>query len=249
MPLSTVQKGAAGQFAFLVTALVTGRGQVEVYTPAIDNEGRDAEIRRHLKRVLAIGIQIKVAFFTTMETRTAKYLTLRFSLLEGRVQNDPRLWYFFAYFDERELRFQGPVFLIPAHVFHKMGRTGKQGRRIVFTILANLAPGSHDRWSPYRVAPKDLGKRLLEIIDEAPLTISSRVSKLPPGSVLLGRAQRPTTSSLRSRAPQDGRKYELIRNAVLERASLSAWYQGHLRLFSPFLLGTKASDPHVLGYQ
>jgi hypothetical protein len=94
-----------GQFAFLVTTLVTGKGQVEVYTPAIDNEGRDAEIRRHLKRALAIGIQIKVAFYTTMNTKTAKYFTLRFSLLEDRVQNDPRLWYFFAYFDVSELRF------------------------------------------------------------------------------------------------------------------------------------------------
>jgi hypothetical protein len=249
MPLSTVQKGAVGQFAFLVTTLVTGKGQVEVYTPAIDNEGRDAEIRRHLKRAPAIGIQIKVSFYTTMDTRTAKYFTLRFSLLEDRVQNDPRLWYFFAYFDVRELRFHGPVFLIPAHVFHKMGRTGKQGRRIVFTLLANLAPDSHDRWSPYRVASKDLGKRLLEIIDEAPLTVSSHVSKLPSGSVLLGRAQRPMTSSLRSRAARYGRKYELIRDAVLERASLSAWYKGHLRIFSPFLLGTKAGDPHILGYQ
>src|SRR5205807_1510016 len=43
--------------------------------------------------------------------------------------------------------------------------------------------------------------------------------------------------------------YRLIRDAVLERDSLSAWYKGHLRLFSPFLLGTKASEPHVLGYQ
>jgi hypothetical protein len=46
-----------------------------------------------------------------------------------------------------------------------------------------------------------------------------------------------------------GRKYGLIWNAVLARASLSAWYEGHLRIFSPFVLGTKAGDPHVLGYQ
>jgi hypothetical protein len=44
--LSLVQKGAIGQFAFLATALVTGKGMVEVYTPAVDNEGRDAEIRK-----------------------------------------------------------------------------------------------------------------------------------------------------------------------------------------------------------
>jgi hypothetical protein len=249
MPLSTVQKGAVGQFAFLVTTLVTGNGQVEVYTPAIDNEGRDAEIRRHLKRALAVGIQIKVAFYTTMNSQTAKYFTLRFSLLENRVQNDPRLWYFFAYFDVRELRFHGPVFLIPAHVFHKMGRTGKQGRRIVFTLLASLAPDSHDRWSSYRVDPKDLGKRLLKIIDDAPLTVSAQASKLPSDAVLLGRIRRPGARLTKARIPRRGRKYELIRSAVLERASVSAWYKGHFRVFSPFLLGAKAGDPHVLGYQ
>jgi hypothetical protein len=249
MPLSTVQKGAVGQFAFLVTTLVTGKGLVEVYTPAIDNEGRDAEIRRHLKRALAIGIQIKVAFYTTMNTKTAKYFTLRFSLLEDRVQNDPRLWYFFAYFDVRELRFHGPAFLIPAQVFHKMGRTGKQGRRIVFTLLANLAPDSHDRWSPYRVDPKDLGKRLLKIIDDAPLTVGAQASKLPSDVVLIGRIKRPGARLTKARIPRRGRKYELIRSAVLERASVSAWYKGHFRVFSPFLLGTKAGDAHVLGYQ
>jgi hypothetical protein len=44
-------------------------------------------------------------------------------------------------------------------------------------------------------------------------------------------------------------KYALIRNAVLARDNVSAWYQGHLRLISPFVLGTKGGDPHVLGYQ
>src|SRR5207253_4303650 len=44
-------------------------------------------------------------------------------------------------------------------------------------------------------------------------------------------------------------EYGLIRNAVLERDSLSAWYQGLPRIFSPVLLGTKAGEPHVLGYQ
>ena len=34
MPLSSVQKGAIGQFAFLATAMITGNGQVEAYTPA-----------------------------------------------------------------------------------------------------------------------------------------------------------------------------------------------------------------------
>src|SRR5256885_16357475 len=64
MALSSVQKGAIGQYAFLAAALVTGNGLLEIYIPSADNEGRDAEIRKHLKRTPGIGIQIKVAFAT-----------------------------------------------------------------------------------------------------------------------------------------------------------------------------------------
>jgi hypothetical protein len=199
MPLSLTQKGAIGQFAFLVTALATGKGQVEIYSPSADNEGRDAEVRRHLKPAPAISIQIKVAFSRVISDGR-RYLWLRFALLENRIQNDPRLWYFFAFFDGGELRLHDPVFLIPSHVLHKMGRRGKQGKRIWSEVLASLEPASHDRWSPYRVARADLGKRLLEIIDKAPLTASSRSMKLPSDSVWLGRARRPIASSKRDRA-------------------------------------------------
>src|SRR5439155_20880962 len=98
MPLSSAQKGAIGQFTFLATALVTGNGQVEVYVPAADNEGRDAEIRRHLKPAPGVSIQVKVSFATTTEGGPDRYLSLRFSLPEKRIQNDPRRWYFLAYY-------------------------------------------------------------------------------------------------------------------------------------------------------
>ena len=103
------------------------------------------------------------------------------------------------------------------------------------------------RWAPYRVALSDLGKRLLEIVDEMGLTASGVLPRLPVDGVWLGRAAHRGMKSLR--AARHGRKYDLIRKAVIERNSLSAWYKGHLRVFSPFLLGTKAGDPHVLGYQ
>jgi hypothetical protein len=200
MPLSPVQKGAIGQFAFLATALATSKGQVEAYTPAIDNEGRDAEIRRHLKPAPAIGIQVKVTFSTPTKGHWANYLLYRFALAENRVQNDTRLWYLFGYYNARELRLHNPVYLIPSHVFHKLARRHLWKGRIRFVMSANMAPSSRDQWSPYRVAPIDIGKRLLEIIDEAPLTAASRSKKLPPGSIWLGRGKRRTTSAGRDRA-------------------------------------------------
>ncbi|MEA2634316.1 MAG: hypothetical protein QOH92_1083 [Chloroflexota bacterium] len=190
MPLSLTQKGAIGQFAFLATSLATGKGQVEIYSPAADNEGRDAEVRRHLKPAPAIGIQVKVTFSSLTKGGRAKYLDARFNTAANRVQTDPRLWYFFAYYDVRQLRLYDPAFLVPSNVFHKLGRMGRWRGKIAFQMLASLSPTSRDHWSPYRVAPSDLGRRLLEIIDEAPLNASSRALKLPSDSVVIGRARR-----------------------------------------------------------
>ena len=249
MPLSAIQKGAVGQFAFLATALVTGRGQVEVYTPAADNEGRDAEVRRHLRRAASIGIQIKVAFglhhVTGHHGRT--YLEHRFVTPEKRLRNDPRLWYFVAVYDLRQLRYLDPVFLIPSAVMHRLARCGRATRGIQFEVIANLLPTSRDKWSPYRVALSDLGKRLLEIIDEAPLKATADVPTLTVEGVWLSRIG--ARSARRVRSVRADRKYSLIRKAVLQRDSVSAWYNGHRRLFSPVLLGSKAGDQHVLGYQ
>ncbi len=249
MPLSNAQKGAIGQFIFLATALTTGNGQVEVYTPAADNEGRDAEVRRHLRRTPAVGIQIKVSFVTVAGGHglRQRYLVIRFDLRVDRVVSDPRLWYFFGHYDRHALGFGNPCYLMRSDVLYKLARRHKIGNRIWFTLEANLGPHSRDRYSQYRVAPLDLGGRLLEIIDDAPLTASYAVPELPIDAVLVSRPIAHGATRWRM-LPLD-RKYSLVREAVLERNSLSARYKGHLRLFSPFLLGTKAGDPHVLGYQ
>ena len=142
MPLSNVQKGAIGQFAFLAAALATGNGQVEVYTPAADNEGRDAEVRRHLKRAPAVGIQIKVAFMILRHDLRHKqyYLEIRFDLPEKRVQSDPRLWYFLAFYDRGQLQFLDPVFLVPSHIFHRLARRGKFNRGSCFGCRRTWGP-------------------------------------------------------------------------------------------------------------
>jgi hypothetical protein len=201
MPLSAIQKGAIGQFAFLAAALVTGRGQVEVYTPAADNEGRDAEVRRHLKRAASIGIQIKVGFgLHRSNARGGRtYLELRFEIPEKRLRNDPRLWYFIAVYDPVQLRLLDPVFLIPSAVMHRLARQGRTKRGILFKVIANLVPNSRDMWSPYRVALGDLGKRLLEIIDDAGLTAETRTLPLPEGAIVIGRARRRAARPKRNR--------------------------------------------------
>ena len=192
MPLSNVQKGAIGQFAFLAAALVTGKGEVEVYTPAADDEGRDAEVRRHLGRAPAIGIQVKVAFVTFTRGRRTRYLVIRFSLPVARVASDPRLWYFFAFYDQKQLGLANPCYLVPSDVLYRIGRQKQVKGKVWFEFETNLDGSSHDQWSSYRVAPSDLGSRLLEIIAAAPQTASLRATKLLPDSVLVAGVRRQT---------------------------------------------------------
>jgi hypothetical protein len=169
-------------------------------------------------------------------------------LPKSRVQSDPRLWYFFAVYDGKQLGFRKPAYVIPADVFHKIGRDGNPSHGVQwFAITANLDPKSRDKWSRYRVAPAELGTKLLDIVDHTALRATGVLPRLPADAVWLSRAMPPARSGVLMAS--SGRKYGLIWNAVLARASLSAWYEGHLRIFSPFVLGTKAGDPHVLGYQ
>jgi hypothetical protein len=191
MPLSNVQKGAIGQFAFLAAAMFTGRGQLEAYTPAADNEGRDVEVRRHLRSLAAIGVQIKVAFSLIGDNSPNQtYLGIRFRIPKYKVQHDSRLVFFFAVYDRKRLGFYDPVFLVPAAAFYKLGRRGVKDGQVWFEIMANLAPDSHDQWSPYRIALKDLGKRLLEMIDSQKLPAQKTARDLPQDAILVSRSNR-----------------------------------------------------------
>jgi len=196
VPLSKSQKGAIGQFAFLSTAIVTGRGEVEVYVPVADNEGRDGQVRRHLKPSPGISVQIKTVLTLSMlGAKSRHYLKLSFQLAANRIQADSRFWYFFGFYDPKELRLHDPSLLIPSDVFHKFGRARKSsGGKIWFTMEANLERTSRDRWTKYRVAPKDLGKRLLEIVDSSALTADVGAATAPAGAIWLGRKR---TSSRR----------------------------------------------------
>src|SRR6266571_4356828 len=88
-----------------------------------------------------------------------------------------------------------------------------------------------------------------EIVDKTGLMATSLLQRLPANAMLASRAMTRGARSLQAASAKPKSNYELIRSAVLERDCLSAWYQGKLRLFSPVVLGSKAGEPHVLGYQ
>lgn len=61
MPPSAVRKGDIGQFAWLATALATGKARSMCMPLLLIRRTATAEIRRHLKPAPGISIQVKVA--------------------------------------------------------------------------------------------------------------------------------------------------------------------------------------------
>jgi len=190
--LSNVQKGAIGQYAFLAVAMATGKGQLEAYVPAADNEGRDAEVRRHLSRLGGIGIQIKVAF-KTWRKPGRHYLEITIGVEQTRVQNDPRLWFLIGYYDVGCLGLHDPVCVVPASVLHMLVRRHIRSRQKTVTFHVSLDPDARDEFSLYRVPLKDLGKRLLEIVDAQKLAPAAHFKAFPADTILVGRRARQRT--------------------------------------------------------
>ena len=163
-PVSSVQQGIITQAELAKLIVVGSRGRVEVSIPVTDDDQRDIET--HIKGMLTPGIALQAKSSRSLIRRVGREtLQIHFTLSPKRIVDDPRFWYFFAYFDLRQLAFRDPVFLLPSAVFHKKARIRRIERgEVVFGFLANLGAPGRDKWVPYRLATKDVGKRVLEII-------------------------------------------------------------------------------------
>src|SRR5207245_9690736 len=63
------------------------------------------------------------------------------------------------------MRFHVPVFLVPSSVFHRKANPRKHRDVWYFHFHASLDPKVRDAWYRYRVKTKDVGKRLLSIVE------------------------------------------------------------------------------------
>ena len=64
------------------------------------------------------------------------------------------------------MRFADPTFLIPSEEFHRHANPSRIGDVWHFTLEASMEAGSHDRWTPYRIEQKRLGKKVMAVTSD-----------------------------------------------------------------------------------
>jgi hypothetical protein len=179
--LTKTETGMVGQLSFAVLAMLGSRGILKVGFPAVDEEGRDAEIHLAGEFTPALAIQVK----TTM-TLHGNRLAITFSVVPNNVIDHPRYWYFFGYLDQTLMQFSKYVFLVPSEVVHSRLHLLPGKKRPQVNFKASVAADSHDRWTPYRLDPNVAAQRLVDLTRQG-------YDDLGLASTLLGQARLPGT--------------------------------------------------------
>ncbi len=162
--ISDVQQGVIAQNEFAKLLMIGSGGKIELAAPITDEERRDFEIHVHGKYGSALAAQVKSALeIGSIGGSKAHYLRIHFDVRASRLVSDPHFWYFCAFLNPAIMRFSDPTFLIPSEEFHRHANPSRKGDVWHFTLEASMEAESHDRWTPYRVNQRELGKKVMAI--------------------------------------------------------------------------------------
>ena len=167
MPITNVQQGLIAQNDYAKFLMIGSGGRIEIAAPLTDDERRDAEIHERGQYNYSIAGQFKSArHLQRTDGHGARYIGIRFPVRASRVVSHPRYWYFIGYLDLKLMGLADPVFVIPSTVFHKEAARARYGEFVYFAFWASMEAKSKDKWQPYRVETHQLGKRVLEIMED-----------------------------------------------------------------------------------
>ena len=174
------QRGVIGQSEAIKLAMLTSDGEVECAIPATDDEHRDTET--HLRHHFAdLAVQIKTTWRFWID-RQSEVIQIPFRVRTGRPVSHSHFYYLFGFFDRKAMTFANPMFLVPSTMVHKHAMPRFVMGEWRFTFQASLKPRAKDRFSPYRMAPSDVGKHLANILRSLEKRQSSMNSHNPAGS-------------------------------------------------------------------
>jgi len=163
--VSYVQQGVVACREFIKLLMIGSNGRLEASLPATDDERRDLEV--HLKGRFGPSLSFQVKSARRLLHRGhVEYLLIFMSVKPKRVISSPRFWYFFACLDFDEMALKDPVFIVPSRHVHRAAARGSPGRLAHFLFQANMLPTSRDTWQPYQVAPTDVGRRVVKILNQ-----------------------------------------------------------------------------------
>lgn len=153
--MDKTQLGRAGELALALYALVSSGGELQLYTPLADDDHVDATAGRR-GGIPAIAIQVKTAGDVDRDglvEATADYP-------KGHVREHPAFLYALLWLES--VRIQA-AWIVPSPEFNRLAYRTESGHREILEFRGH--PHKDDAFSSFRVAPDQVGVRLLAIID------------------------------------------------------------------------------------
>jgi hypothetical protein len=160
MTLSDVQAGRVGEYLLAVYAMLTTEGALVPFQVDADDDHRDLVVAEKGKSTFA-SLQAKACF----ELGESGFVQSNASYFEDSIPRDPSWIYVVVLVVEL-----APViwWVMPAPDFNRLTShsPARGGREVELHFRAY--PDREDAASPFRVETRELGPRLLELIDALP---------------------------------------------------------------------------------
>jgi hypothetical protein len=154
------QIGRSGELAIELYTLVTADGEVDIYSPVVDDDHVDlvAGIRGGPP---SLGIQVK----TTPSLDHSGLVEARASYPVGRIREDPNYLYAVVLLDTVRIE---ALWLIPSRDFNRLAYRIVDSSREILEFRGR--PSGDDLFSTFRIDPMQIGRTLMTCITESPKT-------------------------------------------------------------------------------
>jgi hypothetical protein len=173
--LSDTQAGRIGEYLLSVYAMLTTDGELVPFHVEADDDHRDVVVAAKGRSAFA-SLQAKACF----SLGASGFVQSNATYFANSIPTDPSWIYVVVLVLDL-----APViwWLVPAPDFNRLTSRApaRQGRKVELHFRAH--PDGNDAFAPFRTATKDIGPRLLEILDALPL----RTKPLPGARLLLTR--------------------------------------------------------------
>jgi hypothetical protein len=190
MPLTAIQIGRIAENELAKLLLMGSDGRLAIFWPMTDEERRDAEVHVRGKFGVSLALQVKSATHLQRHPRSSLF-QISFTVPANRLISDPWFWYYIPLLSMSNMGVVDPQYLVNSTKLHEHAAPTLRGGVYRFRFQANTAVNSHDMWVPDRVNALDVGRRVLQIIDDLEkLPKAQRPAgefHLPPGVAVVRR--------------------------------------------------------------
>lgn len=147
--------GKAVEYLVAASCILSSRGQLNVSTSLVDDEGVDLVFfRRGVPTTLAVQVKARTTRASLVRNRSQFVAQVRDATFAARRDLDM----LFVLVDPDQGR-QVATWLVPSTEFAQLAPARANGKR---RFSASVKPTSKDQWSGYRLAPAELASAVLE---------------------------------------------------------------------------------------